>query len=335
MQVISWIGAFTALLAALIAVQQNDIKRILAYSTLSQLGYMVMSVGLAAPTEAMFHLATHAFFKALLFLAAGSIIVALHHEQDIWQMGGLRKKMPVTFWTFLAGTLALAGMWPLSGFYSKDSILAAAAARNPSLFVIGLLVAVLTTFYMFRLFFVVFTGKPKSDTAGHAVEAPGVMAWPLRILATLSVIGGLIGLEQLLAQHFGAEPASAPATFLAKLIFPFTHSLLGFLAAQLIYSLAAKDWLTEKLGPLASAMQQRFYFDEIYQATVIRFHEMLASVAQWVERWLVAGLAVRGTHGTTEIIGRALRLMQTGSLQMYALLLVLGAAFLLWFALTR
>src|SRR5439155_1614230 len=127
LDVIAWIGGLTALLAAVIAIQQNDIKRILAYSTLSQLGYMVMAVGLSGPSAAMYHLSTHAFFKALLFLGAGSVIIALHHEQDIWMMGGLRRKMPVTFWTFLAGTLAIAGVPPLSGFYSKDSILAQAA----------------------------------------------------------------------------------------------------------------------------------------------------------------------------------------------------------------
>src|SRR5262249_51197277 len=146
--IIAWIGGFTAALSAIIAVQQNDIKRILAYSTLSQLGYMVMAVGLGGPSQAMFHLTTHAFFKALLFLGAGSVIVALHHdEQDIWNMGGLRKKMPVTWWTFMAGTLALAGIWPLSGFFSKDGILAPPAEVNPALVVLGLLVAVLTPLF--------------------------------------------------------------------------------------------------------------------------------------------------------------------------------------------
>ena len=140
LHVIAYIGGFTALLAALIAVQQNDIKRILAYSTLSQLGYMVMAVGLSGPTPAMFHLTTHAFFKALLFLGAGSVIIGLHHEQDIWKMGGLRKKMPVTFWTFLIGTLALCGVPPFSGFYSKDSILAQALEqKNYLLFGVGCL----------------------------------------------------------------------------------------------------------------------------------------------------------------------------------------------------
>src|SRR5438105_5372095 len=137
LKVIAWIGGFTALLSALIAVQQNDIKRILAYSTLSQLGYMVMGVGLGGPGQAMFHLTTHAFFKALLFLGAGSVILALHHEQDIWNMGGLWKRTPLTFLTFLIGTLALAGVWPLSGFYSKDEILLLALEKNKILFALA------------------------------------------------------------------------------------------------------------------------------------------------------------------------------------------------------
>src|SRR3984885_3167719 len=184
LHVIAYIGGFTALLAALIAVQQNDIKRILAYSTLSQLGYMVMAVGLSGPTAAMFHLTTHAFFKALLFLSAGSVIIALHHEQDIWKMGDLRKKLPITFWTFFVGALALSGVPPFSGFYSKDSILAQALEqKNYLLFAVGVFVAGLTTFYIFRLFFVVFFGKEKSKSASHAHESPAVMTWPLIVLA--------------------------------------------------------------------------------------------------------------------------------------------------------
>src|SRR5664280_1999787 len=148
LEVIAWIGGFTALLSAVIAIQQDDIKRILAYSTLSQLGYMVMAVGLHGPAPAMFHLTTHAFFKALLFLGAGSVIVAVHHEQDIWKMGGLRQKMPVTFWTFMAGTLALCGLWPFSGFYSKDGLLAQAAEHSLALYLLGPGVAAPTTSYM-------------------------------------------------------------------------------------------------------------------------------------------------------------------------------------------
>ena len=184
LHVIAYIGGFTALLAALIAVQQNDIKRIIAYSTLSQLGYMVMAVGLSGPTPAMFHLTTHAFFKALLFLSAGSVIIGMHHEQDIWQMGNLRKKMPITFWTFLIGALALSGVPPFSGFYSKDSILAQALEqKNYLLFAVAVFVAGLTAFYTFRLFFVVFFGKEKSEAASHAHESPLVMTLPLVVLA--------------------------------------------------------------------------------------------------------------------------------------------------------
>src|ERR1022692_2900941 len=206
LHVIAYIGGFTALLAALIAVQQNDIKRILAYSTLSPLGYMVMSVGLAGPTPAMFHLTTHAFFKALLFLGAGSVIHALHDEQDIWKMGDLRKKMPVTFLTFLIGTLALSGVPPFSGFYSKDSILGQALEQhNYLLFALGAGVAGLTTFYMFRLFYVAFLGKPKTHAAEHAHESPAVMAWPLHVLALFAFIGGVIGVNSVYGAQFGGE----------------------------------------------------------------------------------------------------------------------------------
>ncbi|HWB61266.1 MAG TPA: NADH-quinone oxidoreductase subunit L, partial [Chthoniobacteraceae bacterium] len=189
-EVIAWTGVITAVLAALMATQQNDIKRILAYSTLSQLGYMVMAVGLGSPDAAMFHLYTHAFFKALLFLGAGAVIYAAHHEQDIWKMGGLRKKMPITFHTFLVATLALGGCWPFAGFFSKEAVLDVAEEHNMMIFWPALGVAVLTAFYMFRLVTVVFFGSPKSDNASHAHEVPLVMSAPLVILGVLSVIAG-------------------------------------------------------------------------------------------------------------------------------------------------
>ena len=341
--VIAWIGGITALLAALIAVQQNDIKRILAYSTLSQLGYMVMGVGLAAPEVGMFHLMTHAFFKALLFLGAGSVIVALHHEQDIWRMGALRKKMPVTFWTFMVGTIALAGVWPLSGFFSKDAILAAAQHHSPLRFIICVAVAALTTFYMFRLVFVAFLGSERTHEAGHAHESPGVMIWPLRILAVFSVIGGVIGIEALFGRMFTPD-AEHPHGLVAQLVYPFQHApvaalsglaafAIGLFAAWKLYASTKTDPLPEKLGALSRAMANRFYFDEIYEATFIRAHDFIATVADWIDRWLIAGLMVRGTHGITELIGRALRLVQTGNLQTYAFLFVLGVAVVLWFVL--
>src|SRR2546428_2106941 len=207
--VIAWIGTITALLGALMATQQSDIKRILAYSTISQLGYMVMAVGLASNEAAMFHLFTHAFFKALLFLAAGSVIVTLHHEQDIWKMGGLAKKLRITFATFAVGALALVGCPPFSGFFSKDAILALAYERNMSIFVIGLTTAFLTAFYVSRAVMVAFLGKPRSDAARAGKESPLVMIIPLLILALFALIAGL----ESVAQHFLVVPHEKESAF--------------------------------------------------------------------------------------------------------------------------
>ena len=342
---IAWIGGFTALLAALIAVQQNDIKRILAYSTLSQLGYMVMAVGLTGPTPAMFHLTTHAFFKALLFLGAGSVIHAMHHEQDIWKMGALRKKMPVTFWTFMVGTLALAGVWPLSGFFSKDAILATAQHHSLPLFLLGVAVAALTTFYMFRLVFVAFLGSQRTHEAGHAHESLGVMIWPLRILALASIIGGVIGIEALFGEMFKAE-GEHPHGLVAQLVYPFQHApvaafsglaafAVGLFAAWKLYGNTKTDPLPAKLGGLSRAMANRFYFDEFYEATFIRAHDLIASVADWIDRWIVEGFCIGLVRGGTDLTGRALRLVQTGNLQTYAFLFVLGVAVVLWFVLGK
>jgi NADH-quinone oxidoreductase subunit L len=369
--VIAWIGGITALLSAVIAIQQNDIKRILAYSTVSQLGYMVMAVGLSGPTPAMFHLTTHAFFKALLFLGAGSVIIALHHEQDIWKMGGLRKKMPVTFWTFIIGTLALCGVPPFSGFYSKDSILAQALEqKNYPLFVLGVFVAGLTTFYMFRLFYVAFLGERRTGVApvSHSKEAaqagdeslrqagslsyephesPPVMAWPLRALAVFAVIGGVIGISGIFdSQYISDTHAERASTFLQKLFEPFAHAPIvailgllavaaGFIAARMLYRNAGNDPLPAKLGWFATTMKNRFYFDEIYEATFIRAHDFIAAVADFIDRWVVDWGGIGLVRGGTDITGRALRLMQTGNLQTYAFLFVLGVAVVLWFVLGK
>ncbi len=344
LDIIAWIGGFTALLAALMAAQQNDIKRILAYSTLSQLGYMVMAVGLHGPTPAMYHLTTHAFFKALLFLGAGSVIHALHHEQDIWKMGGLKQKLPTTYWTFLAGTLALCGVPPFSGFYSKDSILAAAAEHNFVLFIVAVLVAALTTFYMFRLVFVAFLGAPRAHGVEHAHESPPVMTWPLRLLAVPSVLAGFWGIETFINKAFPGATEGHALAWYEELLAPFGHAplaamfglfatLIGFSAAYALYANAARDPLPEKLGWFARAMRHRFYFDEIYDKLIALTHEALSRLAGWIDRWLVAGLLVRGTHGTTEILGRALRLAQTGNVQTYAFIFVASVAVVLFFVL--
>jgi len=346
LNVIAYIGGFTALLSATIAIQQNDIKRIIAYSTLSQLGYMVMAVGLAGPTPAMFHLTTHAFFKALLFLSAGSVIIGMHHEQDIWKMGNLRNKMPITFWTFLIGALALSGVWPMSGFFSKDSILAQALDQhNYLLFANGVFIAGLTTFYTFRLFFIVFFGQEKSETAAHAHESPAVMTVPLIVLAVFSVIGGIIGVEGIYHYNFSGA-AEESAGFAAVLFEPFIHSPLaawlgilffaiGLLAAWSLYAGAATDPLPSRLGALATAMKNKFYFDEIYKATFIRLHDFIAAMMDLIDRWLVEGFCIGLVRGATDLTGRALRLLQTGNLQTYAFLFVLGVAALLYFVLVK
>lgn len=339
LQVISWIGGFTALMAALMAVQQNDIKRILAYSTLSQLGYMVMAVGLTGPTAAMFHLSTHAFFKALLFLGSGSVIHALSGEQDIWKMGSLKKKIPTTYWTFLAGTLALCGLWPLSGFFSKDSILGVAFEHNKALFALGVFVAFLTTFYMFRLFFVVFLGSTKSDLPKHAHESPPVMTIPLRILAIASIAGGFFGIPQFVGSQLNpsveAEPVFEPLA-------PFIHApvgaiagllalAIGFFVAMSLYRRAQSDPLPAMLGAPARWMRDKFYFDEVYAVIIKNTQDLLARFVDAFDRWVVSGFVVRGAHGTTEVFGKTLRLLQTGNLQNYAFMLALGVAIVLFF----
>ena len=345
--IIAFVGGFTALLAALMAVQQDDIKRILAYSTLSQLGYMVMAVGLnghgEGATAAMYHLTTHAAFKALLFLGAGSVICAAHHEQNIWKMGGLRDRMPTTYMTFCIGTLALMGLPPFSGFYSKDSILSAAAPwlshhGNIILFIIALIVAFLTPFYMTRLVYVAFRGKARTEHARRAKESPGVMTGPLMVLAIPALAAGWLGIDAIFAHHFGAH--AHYDSFLSYFVGPIEHApfvaamgtglaLLGWYVASLLYTDAETDPLPKKLGAfgfVTTLMRRRFYVDEIYKYVLVPIHDAFARVADWVDRWIIAGLFVRGSHGTTELVGRVVRMLQTGNLQTYAALSMLCAA---------
>ena len=332
MEAVAWIGGLTALMAALMAVQQDDIKRILAYSTLSQLGYMVMVVGLggeqddhyaitgvAGTDAAMFHLTTHAFFKAMLFLGAGSVIYACHHEQDIWKMGGLRSRMPKTYWTFLIGTFALCGVPLFSGFFSKEAILVVAFKESIPLFLIAVVVAVLTTFYMTRLFIVAFTGDARSDYAKHAKESPSVMTVPLLILAVPSLFAGYFNIHE-------PDPIILFASVMAV--------VFGFLIARAIYKNADKDPLPAKFGIIAKAMNERFWFDEFYQWIIENIQENLARITDIADRWIIAGLLVRGVHGSTELAGRLLRLAQTGNLQTYAFWFTAGLVAVLVFALS-
>ena len=326
--IIGWIGAITALLAALMAVQQDDIKRILAYSTLSQLGYMVMAVGCGGPDSAMFHLTTHAAFKALLFLGAGAVIYACHHEQNIWKMGDLRHRQPWTYRAFVTGALTLAGFPLLSGFFSKDAILMQAYLKHMPMFIIGVVVAVLTAFYMTRCVLVAFFGKARSDQARHAQEVPGEMLAPLIILSIFSIVLGApqLGLHHSLSADIFEIKISpdAKTAHTAAMIAGTIAAALGIVSGWWLYKNAETDPLPSKLGELSRWMRNRFYFDELYAFLNRWTQETLSYAAAWADRWLIAGLGVKGTSGAVDITGCLIRLVQTGNLQTYALLMVLG-----------
>ena len=336
LSIIAWIGGATALMAAVIALQQDDIKRILAYSTLSQLGYMVMAVGLHAPGAAMFHLTTHAFFKAMLFLGAGSVIHALHHEQNIWKMGGLREKMPATYRTFLIGTLALCGAPPLSGFFSKDGILAAAADShhgNPVLFGIGILAAVLTTLYMGRLVLVAFHGAHRSEQASHAKESPSVMTVPLWILLVPTLVAGFFPVEHMINQTLGLHHAGGHAAAPLAMAFSVLALMIGGSVAWSHYAGAGTDPLTQRFSGLSTLLRNRLWMDEIFSGMIAITHEAVSKLAGWVDQKILRG-AIMGLfqHGV-DIIGRGLRLVQSGSLQTYAFLFVVGVALVIYIVL--
>ena len=324
LEVIAWIGTITALMAALIATQQDDIKRILAYSTLSQLGYMIMAVGLASNEAAMFHLFTHAFFKALLFLAAGSIIIALHHEQNIWRMGGLAKNLVVTFATFAVGALALIGCPPFSGFFSKDAILALAYQHDKAIFAIGLFTAFLTAFYVLRLLVVVFFGKPRSDIARSSRESPFVMTGPLLVLAFLSLIAGLSSF----AEKFVVVPREKEFLFVVPAL-ALLAMLFGSGVAIALYRNRAQDPLSIPL------FRNGFYLDDFYNWLIAVTQEMLARFSAFFDRWIVDAGAVGGASGGTWGIGALLRLFQIGNLQAYSFLFGLGIVVLVYFTLFR
>jgi NADH-quinone oxidoreductase subunit L len=338
---IACIGCFTAIFAALIAVQQNDIKRILAYSTLSQLGYMVMAVGCHGPSAAMFHLTTHAFFKALLFLAAGSVIHALHEEQDIWRMGGLAKKIPLTFWTFLLGMLALIGFPGFAGFFSKDLILAVAYQANPWFYWVGVFTAFLTAFYMTRLVVVAFLGHGRTEAAQHPHESPAVMTVPLIILAVLSVIGGFAlgikgfyhgwSVDQL--RDTGQIPADTTTVALPELslvlgtVVPLLMVFGGIGLAWALYSGRDRDPLHIKV------LAHKFYFDEFYDTNLVGGQQLFARFLNWIDSWVLEGAILRGLAYLSVGAGELLKLLQTGSLQTYAFILSVGSALLIYFTL--
>jgi NADH-quinone oxidoreductase subunit L len=343
-EIIAGIGCFTALMAALMATQQNDIKRVLAYSTLSQLGYMVMAVGAVAMSvqhghelhgpnpghPAMFHLYTHAFFKAMLFLGSGAVIYACHHEQDIWKMGGLRKHMPVTFWTFLIGTLALMGLpYITSGFYSKEGILGAAYDSGCGiLFHAATLTALLTSFYMMRLVIVAFFGKPRTESAHHATEVPVIMLLPLVILAIFSIFSAWDGFATTL-QALKPAHEKPHATVLFASIAAF---VIGTGGAIFLYRGKNKDPISIKL------FANKFYFDEMYAVIVRICQDRLAWIVTFLEHVFVDGLIARLPTALVARLGAATRMLQGGHLQGYTFMLgggVIVVIYLVVFVLPR
>ncbi len=336
MVLIAVVGGFTALLAASIALVQYDIKRILAYSTLSQLGYMVMAMGIGAMTAGMFHLMTHAFFKSLLFLAAGSVIHALHDEQDIFKMGQLSKKMPITTWTFVIGALALAGIPPLAGFWSKDEILLGAFAGGyTGLYVLGSLVAFMTAFYMFRLIFVAFFG---SNTNGHeAHESSPVMTVPLIILAFFSIVAGFVGSPFMnnIFGHFVTAPGVAHhEVSVPIMVVSSSLALAGIFLAWLIYQkqVISAASIKQRFSRIYKVLYNKFYIDELYAWLGKIFVDGTARVLEWIDIKIVNGI-VNSLAGFTGWTGRTLGYVQNGQVQTYALFLFSGVVVLLIIAL--
>jgi len=320
LQFIAGLGAFTAIFAASIAIAQDDIKRILAYSTLSQLGYMMFALGVGSYSGSMFHLMTHAFFKALMFLGAGSVIYALHHKQDIWDMGGLWKKMPITGTTFFIGVLAISGMPPFAGFWSKDEILANALHNgHPIIYGVGLFTAFLTAFYMSRLFFVVFMGPEKPENHPH--ESPWSMTIPLMILAFFSVFGGFVALpEHNFAWyiHYGEFHHEAIAWGLAGI--SVLAGLLGIGLAYITYvkKLISAESVAGQFSGVYKLLKNKYYVDELYLWIIKNIMDGMAKVLYWFDIYIVDGI-VNGLALVTRGSGKVLRRTNTGQLQTYAM----------------
>lgn len=327
--VIASVGAITAVLAALMAMQQDDIKRILAYSTLSQLGYMVMAVGLLADEAAMFHLYTHAWFKALLFLGAGAIIVCCHHEQNIWKMGGLAKRMPLTTLCFLMGTFALIAVPGFSGFFSKEAILDAAYETCPVFFWIGASVAALTTFYMARLCIVAFCGKARDHGAECAKEAGPAMTLPLLVLAFMAVVSGygFVADRLVPSEGFHAHGFELGVPFYVSL----AALLIGLVAAFAIYGLGKRSADPLANCPVSTVLRKRLYIDAFYDKFLIGFVQEKASQAiEFADSAVIRGLIAQGLAWFTGRIGMLLSWIQCGSLRAYALVSGVGILILMF-----
>ncbi|MFT4060923.1 MAG: NADH-quinone oxidoreductase subunit L [Edaphocola sp.] len=333
------VGIATALFAATIALKQYDIKKVLAYSTVSQLGYMFLAMGVGAYTAGVFHVMTHAFFKALLFLGSGSVIHAMGGEQDLRFMGGLGKKMRITQLTFLVGCLAIAGIPGFSGFFSKDEILAAAYAKNPMYYYLGLLGALMTAFYMFRLYFFTFTGifRGTHEQEHHLHESPAAMTIPLIVLAILSVVGGYIGLPPVLSEHHWLQQWLGPVVhnFGVHELGHGTEWLLMGLSVSLIvvvviaaYFFTRKPNFKENTG-MAKVLENKWYVDELYDTVVVKpLYALAATLDKYVERSGIDG-AVNGVGKLVNWGSSRVRLLQNGQVGAYLFGMVIGIVLLL------
>ncbi len=341
--VVAIIGAATALFAATVGIVQTDIKRVLAYSTISQLGYMFLACGAAAYSAAIFHLVTHAFFKGLLFLAAGSVIHALGgSEQDMRAMGGLRKKIPVTFWTMSAGVFAISGLPPFAGFFSKDAILYQAfqsPTAGPILWFVGLVTALLTSFYMFRLWYLTFFGESRTPDA-HPHESGWIMLAPLAILALLSLTGGWIGIPKALGggdqfAHFLDPVLNPPAVTsndsqeLLFTVLSVVMALLGWFVADMLYRRkpGMADRLAERVSGLYALLVNKYWIDQIYTGLIVAPILFLSRYLLWgaVDRGMINGggsLAAGSVRGLGALVQR----VQSGNIRSYAGWLAVGAA---------
>lgn len=334
--IIAIIGVATALLAATIALKQNDIKKVLAYSTVSQLGYMFLALGTGAYTAAVFHVMTHAFFKALLFLGSGSVIHAMGGEQDIRKMGGLNKALKTTNWTFLVGCIAIAGIPPLSGFFSKDAILLSAFEHNKIIYGIALFTALLTAFYMFRLYFITFTGKFRGthEQEHHLHESPAAMTVPLIILAILSIVGGLVGIPEMLMKG-GDRLSEFLSSVLStaehgEVISHGTEGALMALSTVLVLIMIGFAWTQyrnykeKEATGFAKLLENKWYVDELYDTIVVKPLNALGSfLNSFFDTKIVDGI-VNGVGRLVNYGGRQLRWLQSGQVGTYVLLMVVS-----------
>ncbi len=338
--IIAIVGIATVLLAASIAIKQNDIKKVLAYSTVSQLGYMFLAIGVGGYVGAIFHVLTHAFFKALLFLGSGSVIHAMGGEQDMRYMGGLGKKMKITQATFLIGCLAISGIPLFSGFFSKDEILAAAFMKSPLLYALGILGAMMTAFYMFRAYFLTFRGSFRGTEAQekHLHESPAAMTVPLVVLALLSIIGGYIGLPPVISEYHMLGSFLNPIVQNNLALDHLSHatewllmaiSVVGVLVMiALAYSTTKKGIVKDAQG-FAKVLEQKWYVDEIYDVLIVKpIYHLSLFLDRIVERTWIDGI-VNGVGKVVHWSGGKLRLLQNGQVGVYIFGMVMGIVLLL------